>query len=73
MEKKDRYQTDVSKDAVSRLYIYRSKSEVKLTHYCHTDSKGEGKLAPLCSPGKDPWYPLDRRLGGPKSWSGHRG
>jgi hypothetical protein len=23
-------------------------------------------------PGKDPWYPLDRRLGGPQSWSGHR-
>jgi hypothetical protein len=23
--------------------------------------------------GKDPWYPLDRRLGGPQSWSGHRG
>jgi hypothetical protein len=23
--------------------------------------------------GKDPWYPLDRRLGGPQSQSGHRG
>jgi hypothetical protein len=23
--------------------------------------------------GKDPWYPLYRRLGGPQSWSGHRG
>jgi len=23
--------------------------------------------------GKDPQYPLDRRLGGPQSWSGHRG
>jgi hypothetical protein len=21
--------------------------------------------------GKSPWYPLDRRLGGPESWSGH--
>jgi hypothetical protein len=23
--------------------------------------------------GKSPWYPLDRRLGGPQSRSGHRG
>jgi hypothetical protein len=23
-------------------------------------------------PGKDPQYPLDRRLGGPKNWFGHR-
>jgi hypothetical protein len=23
--------------------------------------------------GKDPRYPLDRRLGGPQSWSRHRG
>jgi hypothetical protein len=22
--------------------------------------------------GKDPRYPLDRKLGGPQSWSGHR-
>jgi hypothetical protein len=22
---------------------------------------------------KDPWYTLDRRMGGPQSWSGHRG
>jgi len=21
---------------------------------------------------KRPWYPLDRRLGGPQSWSGYR-
>jgi len=21
--------------------------------------------------GKTPWYPLDRRLGAPQSWSGH--
>jgi len=25
------------------------------------------------TPGKDPQYPLDRRLGGPQSQSGHRG
>jgi len=24
-------------------------------------------------PGKDPWYPLDRRLGGPQSRSGYGG
>jgi hypothetical protein len=24
-------------------------------------------------PGKEPWYPLDRRLGGPQSRSGHDG
>jgi hypothetical protein len=23
--------------------------------------------------GKNPWYLLDRRLGGPQSWSGHGG
>jgi hypothetical protein len=28
----------------------------------------------LClPPGKDSWYPWDRRLGGPQSWSGYRG
>jgi len=27
-------------------------------------------LRPLYSQGKNHWYPLDRRLGGPKSWSG---
>jgi len=33
--------------------------------------------APATSPpgkeGKSPWYPLDRRLGGPQSHSGHGG
>jgi hypothetical protein len=29
-------------------------------------------LPPRFTPGKDPWYPLHRRLGGPQSWSGHR-
>jgi len=24
-------------------------------------------------PGKNPWYPLDKRLGGPLSWSEHSG
>jgi hypothetical protein len=30
-------------------------------------------LAPAFLPprGKSPWYPLDRRLDGPQSWSGH--
>jgi hypothetical protein len=26
---------------------------------------------PFNPQGKSPWYPLDRRLGGPLSWSGH--
>jgi hypothetical protein len=30
--------------------------------------------APAALPqGKSPWYPLDRKLGGPQSWSGHNG
>jgi hypothetical protein len=29
-----------------------------------------GRALPL---GKDPWYPLDRRLGRPQNWSGRRG
>jgi hypothetical protein len=28
--------------------------------------------AALYPRGKRPWYPSDRRLGGPQSWSGHR-
>jgi hypothetical protein len=28
---------------------------------------------PLCTQGKSPWYPLDRRLGGPQSRSGRGG
>jgi hypothetical protein len=28
---------------------------------------------PLYPQGKSPWYPLDRRLGGLQSWSGHSG
>jgi hypothetical protein len=28
---------------------------------------------PLYPQGKSPWYPLDRRLGGPQSWSGRYG
>jgi hypothetical protein len=28
---------------------------------------------PLPTQGKSPWYPLDRRLGGPQSWSGRVG
>jgi len=25
------------------------------------------------SPGRSPWYPMDRRLGGPQSWAGCSG
>jgi hypothetical protein len=28
---------------------------------------------PLCPQGKSPWYPLDRRLGGPQNRSGRGG
>jgi hypothetical protein len=28
---------------------------------------------PLYPKGKIPWYPLDKRLGGPQSWSGNSG
>jgi hypothetical protein len=30
-------------------------------------------LRPLCPQGKNPWYPMDRRLGGHQSRSGHNG
>jgi hypothetical protein len=30
------------------------------------------RLGRALTPGKDIWYPLDRKLGGPQSWSGHR-
>jgi hypothetical protein len=32
---------------------------------------GEWSASRLYSQGKSPWYPLDGRLGGPYSWSGH--
>jgi hypothetical protein len=31
------------------------------------------KPRPLYPRGKRPWYPLDRKLGGPQSWSGQCG
>jgi hypothetical protein len=31
------------------------------------------RSGPALLPGKYTLYPLDRRLGGPQSWSGHRG
>jgi hypothetical protein len=35
---------------------------------------GQGHaVAAIYTRGKDPRYPLDRRLGGSQSWSGHRG
>jgi len=30
-------------------------------------------LLPLYTQGKSPWYPLERRLGGPQSWYGCSG
>ena len=31
---------------------------------------GQLRALALLPPGKEPWYPLNRRLGGPQSWSG---
>jgi hypothetical protein len=31
---------------------------------------GQFTLRPLYPQEKSPWYPLDRRLGGPQNWSG---
>jgi hypothetical protein len=32
----------------------------------------DGDKRSVLPPGRDPRYPLDRRIGGPQSWSGHR-
>jgi hypothetical protein len=37
---------------------------------CELSASRPGRALPR---GKDPRYPLYRRLGGPQSWSGHRG
>jgi hypothetical protein len=34
---------------------------------------GSFTARPLYPQGKNPWYPLDRKLGGPQSRSGHGG
>jgi hypothetical protein len=34
---------------------------------------GQLHIPAALSPGKDPWYPLDRRVGGPQSLSGRGG
>ena len=31
---------------------------------------GQLRALALLPPGKEPWYPLNRRLGGPQRWSG---
>jgi hypothetical protein len=37
------------------------------------DEWSESRCGCALPPGKDPRFPLDRRLGGLQSWSGHRG
>jgi hypothetical protein len=44
----------------------------RLRHYMGVSGQRHAPAA-LYPRGKDPWYPLDRRLGGPQSRSGHRG
>jgi hypothetical protein len=57
-------------------------SKIKLSHYSMQASRGRGDIAPTHSQPRHwigvKWsasrlYPLDRRLGGPQGWSGHRG
>jgi hypothetical protein len=72
---------------ITRIYpdnkqVLEAKVKVKMSRYRHADAKG---LRTQCecvisvtprrrfTPGKNPRHPLDRRLGGPQSWSGHRG
>jgi hypothetical protein len=31
---------------------------------------GQLRALDALPPGEEPWYPLDRRMGGPQSWSG---
>jgi hypothetical protein len=49
--------------------------EVSSTHSLASELYGSGQFhTPTTLPqGKIPWYPLDRRLGGPQSHSGHGG
>jgi hypothetical protein len=56
-----------------------AKGERKYSFYSFlTSTLDGGEWSASCpgralSPGKDPQYPLYRRLGGPQSWFGHRG
>jgi hypothetical protein len=49
--------------------------EVKLHAFLTLALDGGGQLyaSAALPPGKDQWYPLDRRLGGPQRWSEHGG
>jgi hypothetical protein len=66
------------------IYFISTKSKkVKLSHYCYAGDKEERsdhlildlgtKWGSVVSVTLYPWYPLNRRLGGPQSYSRHRG
>jgi hypothetical protein len=61
-------------------HLWRRRGERRYSSYLFTTSALEGEVsgerhapAALDHREKDPRYPLDRRLGGPHSRSGHRG
>jgi hypothetical protein len=65
---------------LSRYRHADDKGERRYSSYLFLTSKlDEGEWSALRRPGralpwgKEPLYPLDRKLGGPQSWSGHRG
>jgi hypothetical protein len=64
---------------LSRYRHAGAKVEIRYSSYSFLTSTLDGvngqRHAPaaLYPRGKNPRYPLDRRLGGPQSWSGHRG
>jgi hypothetical protein len=63
---------------LSHYTPWRSLGERMYSSYSFSVSAVDGSSqsyaqAALSPRGKDPTYPLDRRLGGPQSWSGHRG
>jgi hypothetical protein len=54
----------------------RRREDIASTHWPWQYIRASGQRhapAALYPLGKDPWYPLDWRLGRPQSWSGHRG
>jgi hypothetical protein len=59
------------------IYIHqqwkRHNSYSVLTSALHVDKWSASRPDRSLAPGMDPRYPLDRRLGGPQSWSEHRG
>jgi hypothetical protein len=57
------------------MQALRRRGSIAPTHSWPLDGVSGQRHAPaaLYPRAKDPQYPLDRRLGGPQSWSGHKG